>query len=309
MSVSTLIFPRIVGVLPFDVYLRLGQEKFTKVFSKGFAIETERLEGYVLKGIRQFYILKDDRKAYLNLTGSLLEEFGASGDFSQESAQHTLDQAAESILTEIFTTHDLSAETLRMTHTVVKSYVQLAKSSPSVLPKILVLARTKKEIYRHCIMTSIFSTLLMRALLPDDPNSWLSAGLAGFLHDVGMSQLSPDVEEHNMTMPNEVKRQIVNHSRFSAEMLDGTDVPPVVQNAIRMHHEYWDGTGYPRGMKGEEIPILARVVTLTEHFSSYVTGSENGIALTPQLAVLALRKSTKIDPFMLATFSKLLKIE
>lgn len=308
MSVSTLVFPRIEGVLPFDVYLRLAPEKYTKIFSKGHPVEVERLESYVYKGIKHFHIHKEDRPTYLALTGALLEAFGSRGDFTQESEQHILDQTAGNVLADIFARHDLSPEVFKMTQTVVKSYVHIAQTSPAVLPHLLRLARTKKEIYRHCIMTSIFSTLLTRALLPDDPNAWLHAGLAGFLHDVGMSQVTNGLDEHNSSNPPFVKSQIANHPRFSAEMLEGSSISPIVQTAIRMHHEYWDGTGYPRGLKGDEIPALARVVSLTEHFSTYVTGSENGVALTPHLAILALKKSSKFDPYMLETFAELLKI-
>jgi HD-GYP domain-containing protein (c-di-GMP phosphodiesterase class II) len=309
VSISPQIFPRFQGPLPFDIYVRLSAEKFTKIFNKGQPIETPRLESYILRGIKTFHILRQERPAYTVLTGTMLEECTLTNDFSHEDSQHILDQAAESVLNEIFTTHDVNAATLKMTTNVVRSYVSITRASPSVLPQILKLAKNQREIFRHCIMTSIFSTLLARALLPEDASAWFNAGLAGFLHDVGMGQLAANLDEHNSSLPNELKKQVNLHPRFSAETLEGTAIAASVQNAIRSHHEYWDGSGYPRGLKAEEIPVLARIVTVTEQFANHVSGSETGIALSPNVAILTLRKSGKVDPHLLNTFAKLLKIE
>lgn len=294
--------------MPFDVYLRLGPDKLAKIFSKGSPIETPRLEGYILKGIRQFHIRKEDRRLYTHLTGGLLETYTSANDFIKEDAQHILDQAAENVIYDIFLEHELSSLTYKMTTKVVNSYVSIAKSAPGVLPQMLKLAKTKKEVVRHSIMTSIFSTLLARAHSPADQALWLNAGLAGFLHDIGMSELSGNVDEHSLTLPAELKKQVHHHPRFSAEALDGTGISPVIQNAIRAHHEYWDGSGYPRGLKGEDIPIIARIITLSEQFATLVNGSESGFALTPQLAILALKKSNKMDPALMDIFASMLKI-
>jgi HD-GYP domain-containing protein (c-di-GMP phosphodiesterase class II) len=309
VTISSLVFPRVQGPLPFDVYLRSSPEKFVKIFLKGRPIDTTRLESYVLEGVTHFHIHREDRHAYLTFSGTLLEGYVTANDFGTPEAQQILDETAENVLHEVFTIHDLNADTLKTTTNVVRSYVSIAKSNPGAFPQILKLAKTKKEIFRHCIMTSVFSTLLARALLPDDATAWLNAGLAGFLHDIGLGQLATGLDEHNATLPNELKKQIHLHPRFSAETLDGTNIAPIVQNAIRAHHEYWDGSGYPRALRGEEIPIIARIVTVTEHFANYVSGTSSGIALTPPMAIVAMKRSGKMDPALVSTFAKLLKIE
>ena len=295
-KISTVVFARLKGPLPFDVYLQLSDQKYTKIFAADLPIDFERLNGYVLRGVKHFHILKKDRTAFMKLTAELLEEYAKAHDFVKEEAQHILDETAEKVISEILAHTPLSEENLGYSRTVIRSYIDVTGNKVEALPSILKLAKNKKFILRHSIMSSIFATLLARAIEPKDPMFWFNAGLAGFFHDLGMSKISEEIDEHNMTLSPELRKKIERHPKDSILMLGTTEIPTVVKEAILHHHEHWDGSGYPNGLRGEKIPLLARLISIVDQFTGLINSTPTNIGLSPQMAFLALQKSGKFDP-------------
>jgi HD-GYP domain-containing protein (c-di-GMP phosphodiesterase class II) len=77
-----------------------------------------------------------------------------------------------------------------------------------------------------------------------------------------------------------------------------------VSDAIYCHHERWDGTGYPRGLKGEEIPVPGRIMALVDAYSAMILDRPYRKALTDEEAVAELRQnaSTQFDPELVEPF-------
>lgn len=106
--------------------------------------------------------------------------------------------------------------------------------------------------------------------------------LAGLVHDVGLIGLdevlaaSPDSSE---------MARLRDHARIGAEMVRELPRRDVVSIVLH-HHERFDGTGYPIGLKGEDIPIGARIVAIAEVFDSLLSGGfRDGHSLPPSEAV------------------------
>jgi HD-GYP domain-containing protein (c-di-GMP phosphodiesterase class II) len=98
---------------------------------------------------------------------------------------------------------------------------------------------------------------------------WL-AEIAGRLHDIGKCAVPDDVILSANTL-SELHRSILNdHAEYGARLIADADEPRLVQvvSAVRHHHERFDGTGYPNGLRGEEIPLLARIVAICESFDA-----------------------------------------
>ncbi|HAV19945.1 MAG TPA: hypothetical protein DCX17_02845, partial [Firmicutes bacterium] len=80
---------------------------------------------------------------------------------------------------------------------------------------------------------------------------------------------------------------------------------------ILSHHERWDGKGYPRGLKGEEIPFRARVIALADSFDAMTSSRPYRCALTQAEAIEEIRRcaGTQFDPNISAKFLEYLKRE
>ena len=74
--------------------------------------------------------------------------------------------------------------------------------------------------------------------------------------------------------------------------------------AVLAHHEHWDGSGYPKGLKGEEIPLPARIIMIAGSYERMIYGSENTRAMseTAALSVIKEKAGTLFDPRLAELF-------
>jgi HD-GYP domain-containing protein (c-di-GMP phosphodiesterase class II) len=94
------------------------------------------------------------------------------------------------------------------------------------------------------------------------------------------------------------------HPRFGFEMLKDIGFLTAAAEIVHTHHERFDGKGYPRGLRGEEIPLGARIFTIADAFDAMTSDRPYRKALTPEMArAEVLRHSgTQFDPKVVQAF-------
>ena len=100
---------------------------------------------------------------------------------------------------------------------------------------------------------------------------------------------------------------IQKHSICGYEILRPVSMPEQVKLAVRHSHERWDGNGYPDGLAGEQIPIIARVVAVADAYEALTTARPYREAWTSQEAVEEIRRcsGTQFDPSVVDAFLKI----
>jgi putative nucleotidyltransferase with HDIG domain len=94
------------------------------------------------------------------------------------------------------------------------------------------------------------------------------AHTAGLLHDIGRFALSDRVMERGTTLTDPDWRTIRRHPTIGADLLRDVGQYGPIAEIVRAHHERWDGRGYPDGLEGEEIPLIARIVSVAEVYDT-----------------------------------------
>ncbi len=121
---------------------------------------------------------------------------------------------------------------------------------------------------------------------------------AAMLHDIGKLA----VPEHILSKPGRLTpeefEKMKIHPIVGAEILDRVQFPYPVVPIVRSHHEKWDGSGYPDGLKSEAIPIGARILSAVDFFDALASERPYRQAMTPQEAMKALKaeKGQSFDP-------------
>ena len=121
--------------------------------------------------------------------------------------------------------------------------------------------------------------------------------LAGLLHDIGKIGL-PDAILHAPRQLTDVEFDSVRrHPEFGHSLLQDLDVEPIDEWVLR-HHEHWDGSGYPHGLCGEEIPLGARIVHVADAFEAITASRPYREAMSETQALRELRANagTQFDP-------------
>jgi putative nucleotidyltransferase with HDIG domain len=122
--------------------------------------------------------------------------------------------------------------------------------------------------------------------------------MAGRLHDLGKIGTREAVTNKEGTLTPEEFEHVKQHVIIGAQILAPLTHLGDVVSMVRSHHERWDGTGYPEGRRGEEIPMGGRVIAAAEVFDALTTARPYQEKMTPEQAVerMADLSGTVLDP-------------
>ena len=143
---------------------------------------------------------------------------------------------------------------------------------------------------------------------------------AAALHDVGMTLIDPEIVEGRGPLTAEQRNHVRRHielgdrvlehlETMGAEAIDGLETIHGVREIVLSHHEWWDGTGYPRGLCRTAIPIGARVLAIVDAFESLVTGRPHRPAESSKTAIATLEalSARQFDPDVVLALRRVLE--
>jgi putative nucleotidyltransferase with HDIG domain len=128
--------------------------------------------------------------------------------------------------------------------------------------------------------------------------------LAGLLHDIGKVTVGKDILEKPTSLTTEEYDDIKQHTTRGAKIISSIDNAEDISLAIRHHHEYWNGSGYPDGLKADQIPLLARILSIADAFDSMVSNRPYKRNLTVDEVIEEFErcKGEQFDPHIVDVF-------
>ena len=113
--------------------------------------------------------------------------------------------------------------------------------------------------------------------------------LSGIIHDVGKIGIEDRILRKPAALTDEEYEIMKQHPRKGEHILEAVPLLKDMAGAGLMHHENWDGSGYPDGLKGDQIPLLGRIVCVADAFDAMTTDRPYSKAMTPEAALARLR--------------------
>lgn len=163
----------------------------------------------------------------------------------------------------------------------------------------------------HCRRLAAFSVQMGRRLGLDD-EALESIRLGALLHDVGKIGIRDDVLLKPGRLTPAERREMEKHPEIGARIVESIPgMSQLTRDCILHHHEWWDGTGYPRRTVGEAIPLAARIVAVVDVWDALSTARLYKVAYPQQTVRLILRKAsgTQFDPELVELFLRILDEE
>src|SRR6184192_4130302 len=157
----------------------------------------------------------------------------------------------------------------------------------------------------HVRRTQLYATEMGKLLKVND--SELRALVAGaLLHDIGKLA----VPEYILNKPGKLTEsefaKMKIHPTVGGDILKRVNFPYPVEDIVRYHHEKWDGSGYPKGLRAERIPLVARIISVVDFYDATRCDRpyRKGMKREDSLALLEKRSGTAFDPKVVALFAK-----
>jgi diguanylate cyclase (GGDEF)-like protein len=134
---------------------------------------------------------------------------------------------------------------------------------------------------------------------------------AGRVHDLGKMFVPERVLNKQSSLGEEEFELLKSHPRFAGEILATLPEGGRVKQAVECHHEYLDGSGYPAGLRGEDIPLWARIITVANNYVNLTSDRGLTPAKTSEQAITELERGsgTKYDGMLVRVLARELKSE
>ena len=159
----------------------------------------------------------------------------------------------------------------------------------------------------HCDRVGVYATRIAQLLnLPRNVQREVKYG--SWLHDCGKIGVAEGILNGQQPLSAEEFETVKKHALWGADVASKAHLPEVTRNIIHFHHERYDGTGYPKGLAGEEIPLEARIVAVADVFDAlssdrpYRAGYDRG----QTVEMIATMRGNYLDPRLTELFLTIL---
>jgi HD-GYP domain-containing protein (c-di-GMP phosphodiesterase class II) len=154
----------------------------------------------------------------------------------------------------------------------------------------------------HSIDATILGLSVGRRLTPEDALRDLGTGL--FLQDIGKLALAPSLVYNPTPLAPDEWDLMMRHPQLGLEFLRDDSISAQAKAVVHCHHERWDGSGYPSGLVGEEIPLFARIAAVADVFHAVTSDRFHAKALPRDEGVDLIRagSGTAFDPTVVEAF-------
>jgi len=189
-----------------------------------------------------------------------------------------------------------------------KAYDEIKESYAEMIFRFALMAEYKDEATgTHLVRIADYSTEIAKALkLPKKDIYYLR--YASPMHDIGKLVIPDAILKKESGLTPEEREIVKKHTTLGSEVFKGTRSPilKVAKLISLTHHERWDGTGYPQGLKGRQIPLFGRIIALADVFDALTTKRpyKEAYGFDEAIEMVKHESGTHFDPDIVNAFLK-----
>jgi len=258
-----------------DIIARIGGDEFVILLPKTDASETEK----IVQRVKD--LLFEEKIGSIDISVSIGYETKKN---EEETYQDIFKKAEDHMYQEkLFQSPSMRGKTL------------------SVIINTLHEKNKREEAHSHRV--SVLCKSMGEALGMSD-NDIEQLKMVGLLHDIGKIAINETIINKTSDLTDDEWKEIKRHPEIGFRILSTVNDMSDMANYVLYHHERWDGNGYPKGLKGEEIPLVSRIITLAEAYDAMTSKSNYRSTLPDEQVIEELRRNSglQFDPDLLCVF-------
>ena len=292
-----------------DLYLHVKSSAGSRyiLYCRGDAVFGDNNRGMLWeKNISKLFIKKDDLQKYNKYLEDNFLEIISDAMIPPDERSKIVHSAATNLVKDLF--NDPRSGNIKRTKTFAYNMVDYILQEGRAARSLLKIAIHEYYTYTHSVNVAAVGTLFARELgFEDEDLKHFCSGI--LLHDVGKTRISTDILNKKSKLTKEEFEEIKKHPEMGVEILKEAGNGFTDEYLITLqHHENYDGTGYPSGLKGDEIPRCGKVARIIDVYDALTTDRPYAKAVRPFAALVEMKEkmSNYFDEEIFADFIRFL---
>lgn len=258
-----------LGPIPFSLYTRDAENRMVLFCRKGLSISEEH-KSSLKRGNTVFYINSEDMDDYLDYTFEKIDRIVRSDEVKVREKTKILIDVGKKVVNNLIT-NPRSGEAIHKSKRFIASTTELLLSTPEASMVLLSMVDENSYLLSHSISTCVFTLLIGIQKYGRDAETLHNLGLGGLVLDIGMTKVEKSILFKNEGLSKNEWLEVRDHSRRGANLLKEHKLPDTIIDMVLYHHERLDGSGYPFGLKGEDIPEHVRIAAVADVYDALTT--------------------------------------
>ncbi len=257
-------------------------KRFRKYRNGGDQFYSFEIQSLLDSGIDQVWLDRRDAQSVRHYLETYLQNVppGGQPQVTSEAQVGLMRASAVKFTEELFA--DPSPENIRKGMKVVNNFVNLLVRDPKAFYYLIRLSSHDAYTYQHSVGVGLHAIALGKKLKITAEQDLSDLGIAGLLHDIGKTRVKPDIINKPGPLDKDEWEEMRQHSKWGYELLkDNTDISQRAKLAVLHHHEDNSGSGYPHGLKENQISVFAKIITIADIFNALTTDRTYSKAKTP----------------------------
>ena len=274
-----------------DLYLLVKAKSESRyiLYSRGDVVFEESKRGMLWeRNISRLFIKKDDQDKYYEYLEVNFQEIITDVRIPFDERTKIVHVAATNLIKDLF--NDPRAGNIERTKTFAYNMVDYILQGGRAARSLLKIAMHEYYTYTHSVNVAAVGTLFARELgFGDEDLKHFCSGI--LLHDVGKTRISADILNKNGKLTKEEYEKVKKHPEMGVEILKETGNGFTDEYMITLqHHENYDGTGYPRGLKEDEILRCGKIARIIDVYDALTADRPYAKAIRPFAALREMKE-------------------
>lgn len=289
-----------MGPVPFDI-ISVDENSQYYVYIEKNSVINNSLREKLLTSNNTLFVKNTDQNIFLDYIFIRIERIVSSKFLNEEIKADLVFKIGNRLIKEIYN-DPVNKVACNNFGRFTKNYIDLMLYSKKAAGRLLQLSSESKYQISHSLNTCTFCMLLGQKIYDNNRLRLWELGMGGAYLDIGMSQIDPIIFKKKGALSSMELSLIKKHSQIGKRIMERLGLDSQIQRMCFFHHERYDGTGYPEGLTGNEIPEYARIASVADVYDA-LTSDRNYKKHEDHVSALISMYSqrSQFDPHILET--------